>query len=50
MSIDKVTITPAAVALIKRLRERHGDVLFHQSGGCGDGSSPMGDSEDRMLT
>ncbi|WP_448099485.1 DUF779 domain-containing protein [Luteibacter yeojuensis] len=39
--IDKVIATPAAVVLIERLRERHGALLFHQSGGCCDGSSPM---------
>ena len=41
MDVDKVIATPAAVALIERLRERHGELLFHQSGGCCDGSSPM---------
>ena len=38
---DRVTATPAALALIAELRERYGPVLFHQSGGCCDGSSPM---------
>ena len=37
----QVLATPAAVALIERLRARHGELLFHQSGGCCDGSSPM---------
>lgn len=37
----KVLATSAAEALIGRLREKHGPVLFHQSGGCCDGSSPM---------
>jgi uncharacterized protein (DUF779 family) len=37
----RVVATPAAVALIQRLRENHGPVMFHQSGGCCDGSSPM---------
>ena len=38
----QVTATPAAVALIGELRAEHGtDLLFHQSGGCCDGSSPM---------
>jgi hypothetical protein len=37
----QVTATPAALALIARLQARHGAVLFHQSGGCCDGSSPM---------
>jgi uncharacterized protein (DUF779 family) len=38
---DRVTVTPAALALIERLRASHGDLLFHQSGGCCDGSAPM---------
>ncbi|WP_257388751.1 DUF779 domain-containing protein [Tahibacter caeni] len=37
----QVTATPAALQLIERLRARHGALLFHQSGGCCDGSSPM---------
>lgn len=32
---------PEASALIKDLKERFGDLMFHQSGGCCDGSSPM---------
>ncbi|MBS7701801.1 DUF779 domain-containing protein [Chelatococcus asaccharovorans] len=38
---DRVTATPAAIALIKELQAQHGPILFHQSGGCCDGSSPM---------
>jgi uncharacterized protein (DUF779 family) len=38
---DRVKATSAALALIAELRERYGPVLFHQSGGCCDGSSPM---------
>ncbi len=37
----RVVATPAALELIERLRTAHGDILFHQSGGCCDGSSPM---------
>ncbi|AMV06843.1 DUF779 domain-containing protein [Xanthomonas citri] len=37
----QVTATLAALQLIEKLRAQHGDVLFHQSGGCCDGSSPM---------
>jgi uncharacterized protein (DUF779 family) len=37
----RVEATPAAIALIRRLREKHGPLMFHQSGGCCDGSSPM---------
>ncbi|RNJ51236.1 DUF779 domain-containing protein [Methylocystis hirsuta] len=37
----RVAATPAALDLIARLRGEHGAVLFHQSGGCCDGSAPM---------
>jgi len=37
----RVVATEAAVALIEKLRARHGPLMFHQSGGCCDGSSPM---------
>lgn len=36
-----VVITVAAAALLARLQDHHGPVMFHQSGGCCDGSSPM---------
>lgn len=39
--IARVTATAEAVDLIDRLVAVHGPVLFHQSGGCCDGSSPM---------
>jgi uncharacterized protein (DUF779 family) len=41
LDLRQVIATPAAVALIGELRREHGAVLFHQSGGCCDGSSPM---------
>lgn len=40
-TVDQVTATPAALALIERLRGEHGDLMFYQSGGCCDGSAPM---------
>jgi uncharacterized protein (DUF779 family) len=40
-NIPRVTATPAAVDLIATLVREHGPILFHQSGGCCDGSSPM---------
>lgn len=40
-SEPRVTATEAAVRLIRSLRERHGPLMFHQSGGCCDGSAPM---------
>ena len=36
-----VIITTAAAELLARLQDRHGPVMFHQSGGCCDGSAPM---------
>ena len=39
--VDRVQVTPAAAAMIDKLRALNGDLLFHQSGGCCDGSSPM---------
>ena len=38
---DQVVATDLAVHLIRVLREKHGPLMFHQSGGCCDGSSPM---------
>lgn len=37
----KVLATDATLALIEKLRRLHGPLMFHQSGGCCDGSSPM---------
>ena len=37
----RVTATPAAIALIEEIRAEVPNILFHQSGGCCDGSSPM---------
>ncbi|MBB4515684.1 DUF779 domain-containing protein [Paraburkholderia fungorum] len=39
--VARVIATPAAIELIGKLRAEHGSVLFHQSGGCCDGSAPM---------
>ncbi|GAA4889896.1 DUF779 domain-containing protein [Streptomyces coeruleoprunus] len=38
---SRVELTPAAAGLLRRLREVHGPLMFHQSGGCCDGSAPM---------
>jgi len=48
-AVAQVTATPAAVALIENLRGKHGAVLFHQSGGCCDGSSPMCYPQDDFI-
>ncbi|GCE01313.1 DUF779 domain-containing protein [Embleya hyalina] len=41
MSVERVAITGAAAELVGELAAEHGPLLFHQSGGCCDGSSPM---------
>jgi uncharacterized protein (DUF779 family) len=37
----RVSATPAALALIARLKAENGEILFHQSGGCCEGSAPL---------
>ena len=37
----RVALTPEAAEVLRRLRGDHGDLMFHQSGGCCDGSAPM---------
>ncbi|MGH6745577.1 DUF779 domain-containing protein [Novosphingobium sp.] len=39
--VKRVAATPAALELVAELTAEYGPVLFHQSGGCCDGSSPM---------
>ncbi|KJS17845.1 MAG: acetaldehyde dehydrogenase [Hoeflea sp. BRH_c9] len=39
--LDQVEATQAALKLIDEIRKDHGPVIFHQSGGCCDGSAPM---------
>ena len=39
--MQQVLVTEAAAAVIDRLRAQHGPLMFHQSGGCCDGSAPM---------
>jgi uncharacterized protein len=39
--VPRVNITPDAAKVVEQLREKNGDLMFHQSGGCCDGSSPM---------
>lgn len=40
-TVQQVIATDAALDLIRRVSEEHGDLMFHQSGGCCDGSAPM---------
>ncbi|MEW9676011.1 DUF779 domain-containing protein [Lentibacillus sp. L22] len=39
--VERVTATDEALSLIETLKDIHGPLMFHQSGGCCDGSSPM---------
>lgn len=40
-SAQRVAVTDAAARLLRDLAEQHGPLMFHQSGGCCDGSAPM---------
>lgn len=37
----RILATDSALQLIEKLKEQHGPLMFHQSGGCCDGSQPM---------
>jgi uncharacterized protein (DUF779 family) len=41
MPIERISATKEALELIDKIRKRMGPLMFHQSGGCCDGSSPM---------
>ncbi|MDC6387084.1 DUF779 domain-containing protein [Maribacter sp. PR1] len=41
MKTKRVLVSDKATEVIKELKEKHGELMFHQSGGCCDGSSPM---------
>ena len=38
---ERVAVTETAAGMLRQLRAQHGELMFHQSGGCCDGSSPM---------
>ena len=38
---ERVAVTDAAAAMVRQLTVQHGPLMFHQSGGCCDGSAPM---------
>ncbi len=46
----QVLASEAAIQLIRKLRAQHGELMFHQSGGCCDGSSPMCYPRNEFLT
>lgn len=39
--VKRVLITPEAEKVVRQLQEEYGELMFHQSGGCCDGSQPM---------
>jgi len=41
MYVERVSATGKAKAVIDQLKQKHGELMFHQSGGCCDGSAPM---------
>ena len=41
MTFTRVDVTPEAAEMLRHLTSVHGPLMFHQSGGCCDGSSPM---------
>ena len=49
MSVERVSITDAAAKIVDQLRVKHGNLMFHQSGGCCDGSMPMCFKEGSFL-
>lgn len=49
MNTQRVSVTDKAKAVIDQLREQHGALIFHQSGGCCDGSAPMCFAEGDFL-
>ncbi|MEL3973830.1 DUF779 domain-containing protein [Rossellomorea oryzaecorticis] len=46
---NRLEATEQALQLIEKLKSKHGPLLFHQSGGCCDGSSPMCLSQDDLI-
>ena len=49
MNVSRVSITEKAEDLVRSLQHRNGDLLFHQSGGCCDGSMPMCYPRDEFI-
>jgi len=46
--MPKIDITEKAKTIVEQLKDKHGDLIFHQSGGCCDGSAPMIFEKDDM--
>ena len=50
LAVQRVSVTPEAADLLRRLRAAHGPLMFHQSGGCCDGSAPMCYPDGDLIT
>ncbi|TLP93718.1 DUF779 domain-containing protein [Nesterenkonia salmonea] len=51
MGAERIAITDEAAALLRQLRDEHGQpLMFHQSGGCCDGSAPMCYTQGTFMT
>jgi uncharacterized protein (DUF779 family) len=50
MDAARVGVTGEAAEVLRRLTEQHGPLMFHQSGGCCDGSSPMCFPDGEFIT
>jgi uncharacterized protein len=48
--VERVAVTDRAAEMLRQLREQHGPLMFHQSGGCCDGSSPMCFADGDFIT
>ena len=48
--LSRVDVTDKAAEMLRTLREEHGPLMFHQSGGCCDGSSPMCFAQGDFIT
>lgn len=49
MTASRIIATPSAMALLDDLKAKNGNLMFHQSGGCCEGSAPMCLKEGEML-
>ena len=46
--MQRLAITGKASEIVRQLKKKHGELIFHQSGGCCDGSAPMIFEKDDM--
>ncbi len=49
MYVERVSVTDSAKKVLDKLKRAHGELIFHQSGGCCDGSVPMCFKKDEFL-